>query len=118
MTWYDELYVGQGIADKAEKVIWKIRHNAGQVGVYVIALASNRENILDIIPAQELLQRGYPKGGICVVGLAKGYDEAVDVAASIVSEVYRDTGAFKVREYLAKKRAERAGAAREDRCRS
>ena len=78
-------------------------HNAGQIGIYVITLASNRQNLLDIIPSYELMQRGYPKREMVIVGLAKGYDEAVEVAASIVDEVYRNTGTFAVRTYLAEK---------------
>ncbi len=100
MIWYRDLYVGESIIHKKKKVIWKIRHNAGQIGIYVITLASNGNNLLDIIPAQELLQKAYPKKELRVVGLAKGYDEAVLVAASIVDEVYRATGGFAVRAFL------------------
>ena len=56
MTWYDELYVGESIVHKTKRVKWKIDHNAGQIGIYVIAPASNDKNLLDIIPAAELLQ--------------------------------------------------------------
>ena len=103
MIWYDKLYVGESIVHKTKKIKWKIMHNAGQIGIYVITLASNRQNLLDIIPSYELMQRGYPKREMVIVGLAKGYDEAVEVAASIVDEVYRNTGTFAVRTYLAKK---------------
>ena len=103
MTWYEDLYVGESIIHKTKKIKWKICHNAGQLNIYVITLASNDRNLLDIIPAQELLQKAYPKKGLFVVGLAKGYDEAVEVAASIVDEVYHHTGAFAVRSYLAGK---------------
>ena len=37
MTWYDELYVGESIVHKTKRVKWKIDHNAGQIGIYVIA---------------------------------------------------------------------------------
>ena len=50
------------------------------------------------------MQKGYPKKELYVVGLAKGSDEAVEVAASIVEEVYRMTGAFRVEDYLNEKR--------------
>lgn len=103
MIWYDKLYVGESIVHKTKKIKWKIMHNAGQIGIYVITLASNRQNLLDIIPSYELMQRGYPKREMVIVGLAKGYDEAVEVAASIVDEVYRNTGTFAVRTYLAVK---------------
>lgn len=103
MIWYDKLYVGESIVHKTKKIKWKIMHNAGLIGIYVITLASNRQNLLDIIPSYELMQRGYPKREMVIVGLAKGYDEAVEVAASIVDEVYRNTGTFAVRTYLAEK---------------
>ena len=103
MIWYDKLYVGESIVHKTKKIKWKIMHNAGQIGIYVVTLASNRQNLLDIIPSYELMQRGYPKREMVIVGLAKGYDEAVEVAASIVDEVYRNTGTFAVRTYLAEK---------------
>jgi len=49
------------------------------------------------------MQKEYPKKDMVIVGLAKGYDEAVEVAASIIDEVYRSTGTFAVRTYLAEK---------------
>ena len=113
MIWYEDLYVGNSIIHKKNKIIWKIRHNAGQLNIYVIALASNDKNLLDIIPAQELLQKGYPRQQLYIVGLAKGYDEAVEVAVSIINEVYQKTGAFAVRKYLDGKIK-----SREDECQS
>ncbi len=112
MIWYDDLYVGESIVHKTKKIKWKICHNAGQIDIYVIALASNKQNLLDIIPARELLQRGYPKSRLRIVGLAGGYEEAVTVAVSIVDEVYQKTGAFAVESYLNKKRRDREGGCR------
>lgn len=103
MKWYDDLYVGESIVHKTSKIKWKIRHNAGQIDIYVITLASNPANLLDIIPAQELLQKAYPKKDLFVIGLAKGYAEAVDITVSIIDEVYRQTGAFAVKDYLLQK---------------
>ena len=40
MTWYDELYVGESIVHKTKRVKWKIDHNAGQIGIYVIDQAN------------------------------------------------------------------------------
>lgn len=107
MIWYDKLYVGESIIHKTNKVRWKIRHNAGQINIYVITLPSNRDNLLDIIPSQELLQKAYPKKNLYIIGLAKGYEEAIELAGSIVAEVYCHTGAFAVTDYLLSKRKER-----------
>ena len=109
MKWYDDLYVGESIVHKTSKIKWKILHNAGQLNIYVITLASNPANLLDIISEKELLQKGYPKKNLYIVGLAKGYQEAVDTAVAIIDEVYQNTGAFAVSSYLMKKREDMTG---------
>ena len=76
MEWDKNLYVGSSISHKKNRIKWKIIHNAGQLDIYVIALASNPKNLLDVIPAWELMQKHYPKKGKYIVGLAGSYDEA------------------------------------------
>ena len=75
MKWYRNLYVSNSIGDKANRIKWKINHNAGTISVYVIAFASNSQNLLDIIPAWELMQKSYPKKQMKIIGLAKGYED-------------------------------------------
>ena len=104
MKWYENLYVGESIKHKTEKIKWKIKHNAGQINIYVISLASNPQNLLDIIPAQELMQKAYPKKEMYIIGLAHGMDEAQIVVKQIIDEVYRKTGGFQIRSYLLKKK--------------
>lgn len=100
MKWHKELYLGESIRPKARKVRWKVIHGAGQLHVYVLALASNQRNLLDIIPSRELLQKHYPKKRLYIVGLAGNYEEALELAGHIVSEVYKKTGGFNVRDYF------------------
>ncbi len=104
MKWYNNLYVGESIQHKTKKIKWKIKHNAGQINIYVIAIASNPQNLLDIIPAQELMQKGYPKKEILVIGLAQGMEEAQLVVKQIIDEVYHETGGFQILPYLQKKK--------------
>lgn len=100
MTWYKEFYAGESIEHKKEKVKWKILHNAGQLDIYVIALSSNHANLLDIISATELMQKAYPKQDMLVVGVDKGYDNALELAAKIIMDVYQKTGNLNVRNYF------------------
>ena len=102
MKWYEDLYVGDSIAGKAIRIMWKINHHhAGTVSIYVIAFASNRKNLLDIIPAWELMQKSYPgKKEMQIIGLAKGYAEALELVRSIIEEVYQNTGDVDVKSYL------------------
>lgn len=107
MKWDKDLYVGESIAEKATKIKWKILHNVGQIQIYVITLSANSDNLLDIISSKELMQKYYPKKHLYVVGLSKGYDEALEVAKKIIENVYEKTGTFTVREYILKKNSKK-----------
>ena len=86
MIWYDDLYLSENIEKKADKIKWKITHNAGMLHMYVISLPQNNDSLLEIISTKELMQRYYPKKNLVIVGIAKGYEEAVTMAATIVVE--------------------------------
>ncbi len=100
MKWHEDLYMGKSIRRRQKKIKWKIMHNAWQFRVHIITLSSNQNNLLDIIPSRELLQKHYPKRDLYIVGLAGNYDEAVELAGRIVSDVYKKTGGFDVRDYI------------------
>lgn len=100
MKWYYNLFLGETIAPKYKQTVLKIKNRGFTPNVYVIALASNPQNLLDIIPASELMQNGYPKEHVRIIGLAEGKKEAFEVTRQIVDEVYQKTGNTKVREYL------------------
>ena len=67
MRWYRDLYVSKTIEKKVGIIKWKINHNVGMIDIYVIALASNKDNLFDIIPSRELLQKGYPKKNMYII---------------------------------------------------
>ncbi len=103
MIWYREFYAGESIARKKRKIKWKVLHQVGQIDIYVITLSSNPENLLDIIPSWELMQKYYPKSELFVVGIDKGYENALELAGNIVMDVYHKTGNFKIRDYFIEK---------------
>ncbi|MGN0291190.1 MAG: hypothetical protein ACI4C5_04605 [Lachnospiraceae bacterium] len=107
MIWYDDLYVSENIEKKADKIKWKIKHNAGLLQMYVITLACNSQNLLEIISTKELMQKNYPKKNLVIVGMAKGYEEAVTIAATIIVETMNELGNTDVKKYLSKRQRER-----------
>lgn len=106
MKWYRDLYLGERVKKKAGRIRWKVEHNAGQLGIYLLTLPTNKQNLLDIIPASNLVQKGYPKSGLFVIGIEKGYEDAAYMAASVVMEVYEKTGGFDVTAYIQKRDAQ------------
>ncbi len=102
MKWYRKLYLGENAARSKYKVFGRIRSNKFSYDTYLITLPSDADNLLDIIPADMLLQPYLKKhkSEIYVVGLADGKDEAFMVVKDIIDDVYSNTGAFDIRGYL------------------
>ena len=103
MQWCRNLFTGANAKKSKYEIIWTVNHHKYQHNVYIFTLASNEDNLLDIYPAYILLQKHYKKADYRVVGIACGYEEAVETARHIVEVVYQNTGTFNVREYFAEK---------------
>lgn len=100
VKWYRKLYMGKTAKKKRYEIVWKVKHNAGMLHAHVITLASNENNLLDIIPCRMLLQEGYPKKNMFIVGIAADYEEALEVVQNIIMEVYHATGGFQIRKFI------------------
>jgi hypothetical protein len=98
--WNSRLYVGDKLKKKKDKAIDSINNRKAIYGVYCITFASHPDNLFDIIDANELLFPHYKRSEICIVGLAKGKDEAISLVQEMLMEVYKETGDFKVKNYF------------------
>lgn len=103
MLWYKHLYVGEKARKHRFSIIQNIRRNKLQADIYVITPASNGNNLLDIYPTVCFLHPHYKEQEMLVVGIAEGYNEALEVAALIVNEMYQKTGAFQLESFLKEK---------------
>lgn len=103
MIWYENLYIGKSIPKKNAKIRRlkrKIDQKTCFTNAYIIVLCMYGTNLLEIIPARELCQKAYPKQNLYVVGLAKGYGDALETAAWIVADIYKKTGSFEVKRFI------------------
>ena len=104
MKWYEDLYTGESIVRKKDRIIRRIKRKRLTLSVYLITFPSNPANLLDIIPSRDLLQKGYPGDDLYIIGLAGGYDEALELVRQIVHETVSNTGACDVVSYLTNKK--------------
>ncbi|MDO4343520.1 MAG: hypothetical protein Q4C50_01830 [Eubacteriales bacterium] len=100
MKWYRKLYLGSGITRSRKEMIEKIEKNAGTPNVYLITLAANGRDLFDIFSSDYLLQPVLHGHCPLIVGLAKGREEAEQLALDIAMEAYYQNGNFDVRAYL------------------
>ena len=100
MVFFQDLYLGERVSPKKEEILKKMNSDKLVIDLYLIMMSHNSDNMLEIVPQRDLLQKGYPNRDIRVVGLAKGKKEAFAVVQSIVEESLKETGSADVREYL------------------
>ncbi len=96
MKWYSDLYVGDTIKEKKNRIVRQVKQKGRARDVFLVALPANPGNLLDIIPSRFSGQYE----DLHVIGIAKGKDEACQVAAEIIGQVYRETGAFDIPGFL------------------
>lgn len=100
IKWSSNLYFDDTVGKELEK--WKKRVESGKpsLSLYCICLASNENNLFDIINCNELLFQYYRRNVLCIVGLSKTREDAVELLRDIVEDIYQKTQDFNVREYF------------------
>ena len=99
MNWYKNLYLGEEAGKKKTKIINQLEKHSISFGVYVITLASNGKDLLDVLPAF-MLYRNHARDRK-ILGLAITRDEALEVCGKIIFDVYSKTGTYDVRSFFA-----------------
>ena len=98
IKFYEKLYVSRDIRNPA-RVKWKLRHNADQFSVYVIALAEG-DGQLEIYHCAFLQQKYYQKNPPYIVGIAGSYDGAVDIIIRMTEAALKENGNADLKQYL------------------
>lgn len=106
MRYYKHLYLAEGLAKKKEKIIRKLDANKLQMNIHVIVLAGNEKNQLEIYNSMIFLQPDFPQDDFLVVGIAKGYEDAIEIVEEIVQEVYNETKGADIRSYILEREQE------------
>ena len=101
MRWYNHLYVGEHAKKHRFSIIQNIREERYLPGIYVITPPSNGNNVLDIHPVIDFANPFFKeRKELLILGIAEGYQEALNLAGTIVTEIYEKTGGFCLEEFL------------------
>lgn len=98
MKWHNKLYLGEAVQKEKSKIISDLEKHKLSLGVYLISLAENEKDLLDIIPAFMLFNDNYYNREY--IGIAFSKDEAFDLVKEIIDDVIKDTNSFDVRSYF------------------
>ena len=101
--WYNDLYVGEIASRRKCRIIRNIKKHKNQVGVYVITLPSNKDNLLDIYPSVVLNQKHFLNRRIDIIGICGSREEAFSLTTDIVFDCYNDYGSVNLTEMFERK---------------
>lgn len=100
MKWHKHLFIGEKVERKLWKIKWKIKHNAGQLNIYLLNIPFESQNQLEIIHSTMLLSKYYPKHLLYIVGIATSYEEALEILCDIANRTYQATGTGNMKKYI------------------
>ncbi len=100
MWWAVNLYTTEKTKKALPRIMQKTRRKKIQPGVWLITLASNEQNLLDIFHSVYYFQPMFEKMNPAIVGIAESEDAAKELVLKIVEDVWRQKGDFDVRTYF------------------
>lgn len=100
MRLYKDLLVGDQIGYRKYQIIWKLKRNKFQMGVFVILTAPDPQNLMEIVPAPLLRQSYYQRQDLFVLGLAGSKQEAYELVCQLIERIYKQTGGVALHEYI------------------
>lgn len=103
MRYFKELYISEELQGREEEVVEHLEKKEFQFRIYLIALPENEKNQLEIYHSGMLNQEWYRNKDVFVVGLAKGYLQAIELVRKIAEETLEATGGADIRQYILKR---------------
>ncbi|MGN0132957.1 MAG: hypothetical protein ACI4AA_10985 [Lachnospiraceae bacterium] len=82
---YKKLYCDAETEPQKRKIIRKIKYHGGLLDIYVITVSDGRD-YFDLIPGYAFKQKAYPTGDLHIVGLASGYESAVELVRQMIDD--------------------------------
>lgn len=94
------LEVGKKAAPHRDSIIWRMKKGKKQKDLFVMTLAANPVNLLEMYPENAVIQPYFLQSDLVVVGIAIGKSEAEELIRSTIEKIYGETGGLDVRAYF------------------
>lgn len=100
MKFYKNVYVGDSLRARQEKVIEKLKKGKVQFSCYLIVLSDNPMEQLECYDSILLLQKKWMPEPPLVVGIASSYMELLEIIKQITEDAYLRYGEANLRKYI------------------
>lgn len=106
MKYYHALYISEKLIPKKKEMLDKLEKKQLQFEKYLIVLTEKGTNQLEIFNSALLMQNSLLKEELFVVGIADGYNEALELVEKIAGQVYDETKGLDIRNYILRSQQE------------
>ena len=104
INYSSNFYLGSGITpEKLDKIKRKMEKKPLMTDYYLVTLAGNERDLLDIYSSRFLGQKYYESHIPYVCGIADNHSDAVTLVEQIVKDCLAARGDLKVREFIMEK---------------
>ena len=100
LKWRDPLYVGESAKRSERRIRRRLDAGRADVGHYVVTLAANGVDELDVVGTGFLAQDALRDRLPLIVGLAGSRKEALGLVRTMAEDCVRETGGVRLRAYL------------------
>ena len=106
MKYYHGMYISEKLVSKKSEILSKLEKNQLQFEKYLIVLANNGQNQLEIFNSVMLIQKNIKRDELFIVGIANGYNEALELVEKITRQVYDETKGLDIKKYILRSQQE------------
>ena len=100
LKWYKELYIGKHAEKRINRIQNRIDRGKRLPRIWLISLAANGRDQLDIFDARNLYQPAFRARCPMIVGVAADYGEALELVIRMADDVYRSRGDGNIRAWV------------------
>lgn len=83
------LYLSRSLQNKERQLKWKLKCGKILPEIYVITFTKNQD-LLEIYQSVQLIQKFYKKNPPYIIGIADGYNNAVELVQKILSDALEE----------------------------
>ncbi|MBE5939921.1 MAG: hypothetical protein E7266_05935 [Lachnospiraceae bacterium] len=95
-----KLYIGENAHKDHRKIIKNVKKSKLQFNVFLIIMSDDENGLVEIYPSYIFLHPHFKKTEISIVGISKGYNEAVELVKVMTEECYNECGNVNLKSYF------------------
>lgn len=106
IEFYRDLMISSLWQTRRVEMIRKLKGKKLPRGAYVLTLAQGEQNQLEFFEASLLRQKIFDRQKLFVVGIADGYESALEMTEELTRKVYENTGSADLRKFITERQME------------